>query len=62
MTRHISDKPRSHGTARLRAFLRHEREEGLHPAIRTLLSRPKTEADGARPMREFARIERGRLA
>lgn len=62
MTRHIGDKPRSHGTARLREYLRQERETGLHPAIRTLISRPKAGAADGRKVREFTRIERGRLA
>ncbi|SCY52995.1 hypothetical protein [Paracoccus tibetensis] len=62
MTRHIGDKTRHNGQGRLREYLRQEREAQLHPAVRALISRPKAQAGGARQVREFARIERGRLA
>lgn len=62
MTRHLGDKPRSHGSTRMREYLRQERETGLHPAIRALFNRPKSASKSARKVREFARIERGRLA
>lgn len=62
MTRHIGDKTRESGQGRLREYLRQEREAQLHPAIRALISRPKPQAGATRQLREFARIERGRLA
>lgn len=61
MTRHLGDKPRSHGSARLREYLRQERQNTPHPAILTLLTRPKGQGPSTRKVREFARIERGRL-
>jgi hypothetical protein len=46
----------------MREYLRQERETGLHPAIRALFNRPKSATKSARKVREFTRIERGRLA
>ena len=47
---------------RMREFARHEREEGTHPAIKTLRNRPRAEGDSGRQTEEFVRIERGRQA
>lgn len=61
MTRHLADQPRTRGTARAREFLKHERAMGLHAAIRSLHSQPKTRSDDNRKASEYARIARGKL-
>lgn len=62
MTKHIADQPRMQGTARMREFLRQERMDKLHPAIRSLHSQPKSRDPRSRKAAEYARIERGHLA
>lgn len=62
MSRHIADQPRTRGAARLRAFLRQERAEGLHEAIRSLHARPQARSQDSRKAAEYARIARGKLA
>jgi hypothetical protein len=62
MTRHISDQPRTRGTARAREFLKQERAATMHPAIRSLHSQPQTRSDDSRKASEYARIARGKLA
>lgn len=61
MTRHHADKPRMQGAARLREFLRLDREGGMHGAIRALHARPHARAEGSRKAAEYARIARGHL-
>ncbi|MDN5567148.1 MAG: hypothetical protein L0G27_00090 [Paracoccus sp. (in: a-proteobacteria)] len=62
MTKHLADQPRTRGMARTREFLRQERTEGMHAAIRALHSQPQTRAGDSRKATEYARIARGRLA
>lgn len=62
MSKHISDQPRGHGTARLREYTRQERESRTHPAIETLRSRPQMRGEDNRKTAEFLRIERGQMA
>ncbi|MDO5647010.1 hypothetical protein [Paracoccus sp. (in: a-proteobacteria)] len=59
MTRHITDHPRDRGDARLREYLRAERESGRHPAVIALHTRPQTRDDG-RKTAQYLRIERGK--
>ena len=59
MTRHVSDKPRDTGPARMREYTRQEREEGRHPSTAALHERPRSSGEGNRKLREFARIDRG---
>lgn len=59
MTRHLADQPRTRGNARLREFLRQEREVGPHPATLTLQARPKARDDNPRKTTEYLRIARG---
>lgn len=58
MTKHISDQPRYQGNQRLAEFTRQEREEGLHPAVEALRTRPKTRSETGRKTAEYLRIER----
>lgn len=58
MSKHIIDQPRRQNGGRLRAFTRQERESGLHPAIETLRSRPKTRGEENCKAAQFLRIER----
>ncbi|MBC9246503.1 hypothetical protein H4P12_07210 [Paracoccus sp. 11-3] len=46
-------------SARLREFVRQERESGVHPSVMALRSRPKDRSEDGRKVSEFARIERG---
>lgn len=62
MTRHLADQPRTRGSARTREFLKQERAEGMHAAIRALHSQPKARSDDSRKATEYARIARGKLA
>lgn len=60
MTRILTDHERSNGSGRLRAYLTHDRETGVHPAIQALHRRPHTrDGDDGRKAAEYARIERG---
>ncbi|MCQ0969018.1 hypothetical protein MLD63_01030 (plasmid) [Paracoccus sp. TK19116] len=59
MTRHLSDKPRETGAARMREYTRQERENGRHPSTVALHERPRSAGDGNRKLREFTRIDRG---
>lgn len=60
MTRHIADKSHDESAGRLRHYLRHEREEAVHPAILALRARPREAAlPASRRATEYARIERG---
>ncbi|MFD1913543.1 hypothetical protein [Halodurantibacterium flavum] len=62
MTRHIIDKtPRNNTGTRLRSFLAIAREDGQHPATQKLIRRPADRSAAGRRLREFLRIERGRL-
>ncbi|MBW7055115.1 hypothetical protein KY389_00220 [Paracoccus bogoriensis] len=61
MRKHVTDRPRSTGTARLRAFVRQDREAGPHPSITSLHKRPRTHV-GSRRAVEYARILRGHSA
>ncbi|HWL57818.1 MAG TPA: hypothetical protein VNQ78_14235 [Paracoccus sp. (in: a-proteobacteria)] len=62
MTRHIADKQHETGAGRVQNFTRQERESGTHPAVVSLLARPrKVDDQGGRRISEFVRIERGRL-
>ncbi len=61
MTRHIIDHHAARTGSRTLNFLRIARQEsdrGLHPATRTLHSRPVSR-DEAAPVVRFTRIERG---
>lgn len=49
------------GAARLREFLRLDREGGMHGAIRALHARPHARAEDSRKAAEYARIARGHL-
>ncbi|SMO83193.1 hypothetical protein [Paracoccus laeviglucosivorans] len=60
MAKHIIDSTHQTGQGRVENFTRQEREEGLHPAIVTLHSRPKDRGETDRRVTEFTRIERGR--
>ena len=62
MTKPISDTPKSNGTNRLREFTRQEREEGTHPAIQALRSRPQMRGEENRKIVEYARIDRGQMS
>ncbi|AWX94455.1 hypothetical protein DPM13_09970 [Paracoccus mutanolyticus] len=60
MTRHIADKSHDESAGRLRHYLRHEREEAVHPAILALRARPREAAlPASRARNRNARIERG---
>ncbi|WP_304615555.1 hypothetical protein [Paracoccus sp. (in: a-proteobacteria)] len=61
MKKHVTDRPRSTGTARLRAFVRQDREAGPHPSITSLHKRPQTRDESRRAV-EYARIMRGHSA
>ena len=61
MSKHIIDQPRVRDSARLREFLRQEREASLHPAIETLRSRPQMRAEENRRAMEYTRIEREQM-
>ncbi|MCC5972834.1 MAG: hypothetical protein JJT81_02160 [Rubellimicrobium sp.] len=62
MTRHIIDRPAERDTlARTRAFLRIDRESGLHPSVRRLHAQ-RQPARGPARLASFLRIERGRTA
>lgn len=61
MSKHITDQPRGRDNARLREFLRQERESGTHPAIEKLHSRHQMRAEDNRRAVEFARIEREQM-
>ena len=62
MSRHLADRPRSPDTgSRLRHFLRLDRAEGMHPAIRALhANRPEPASEGR--LKPFLRLLRGRPA
>lgn len=62
MSRHISDQPREHGTARMREYTRQEREAVPHPTVMALYSRPRDRDGENRKTAEYARIERGQSA
>lgn len=59
MTKHISDRPRENGNARLREYTRQEREAGTHPSVAALSSRPRDRDGDGRKTAEYARIDRG---
>ncbi|PHP26861.1 hypothetical protein [Limimaricola cinnabarinus] len=61
MTKHVIDKPKDRSEIRAREYMRLEREETPHAAVRGLHAR-SLGARGAARMREFLRIERGREA
>lgn len=61
MIRHQADQPRSQGAARLREFLRLDRQDGTHRASRVLHARAHARAGDSRKAAEYARIARGRL-
>lgn len=61
MSKHITDQPRGRDTARLREFLRQERESGTHPTIEALRTRPQMRAEDGRRLVEYARIEREQM-
>ncbi|NHF73043.1 hypothetical protein [Paracoccus xiamenensis] len=61
MTKTLTDHERSTGSGRLRAYVAHDRESGVHPAIEALHRRPHArDGDDGRKTAEYARIERGR--
>lgn len=62
MTKPNTDLSQRAQSSRLREFVRHERESGLHPAIEALRSRPKQRSLQNRKAVEYTRIERGRLS
>lgn len=62
MTKHIADQDRTRGQARLRHFLRQEREDMPHSATLSLQARPKARDDRTRKPVEYSRIERGQKA
>lgn len=62
MSKHIIDQPRQHGDGRIRAFMRQERQSGLHPAIGILRNRPQMRGEENRKAAEFLRIERQQMA
>lgn len=59
MDKHIVDRPRSTGAARLKQFVQHDRESGLHPAVRALHSKAHERPEGNARMTQFLRIARG---
>lgn len=60
MADHSDSRDLEAGASRLRNFLQHEREGGLHPAIKALHERPSTRNEDAnRRAVEYARIARG---
>lgn len=61
MTRHINDHPKDRsGTTRTRMFLRMERRLNRRDPLHVMHRRPHSKS--AARLREFLRIERGRLA
>lgn len=59
MSRHLADRPRIDGAARLARFLHLDRAERPHPAARALHARrPALPAEGR--LKPFLRILRGR--
>lgn len=61
MTEQPSHQSHEAGNSRLKNFLRQEREDGLHPAIKALHARPNSRVeDHNRRAVEYARIARGR--
>lgn len=50
------------GNRRVEHYLRQEREDGLHPAVRELHQRATHDEETNRRAVEYARIERGHLA
>ncbi len=62
MSRHIIDKPAERDpVTRMRAFLRIDRESGLHPAVRRLHA-GRDVARGPARLGQFLRNARGRTA
>lgn len=60
MTKSLTDRERSTGNGRVRAYLQQDRESGVHPAIMALHRRPhERDGDDSRKASEYARIERG---
>ncbi len=60
MADHSEKREFEAGTSRLRNFLQHERESGLHPAIKALHERPNSRSEESnRRAVEYARIARG---
>ncbi len=60
MNRNPNDRQRSIGNGRVRAFVRQDRESGIHPAIVALHRRPhQRDGDDSRKTGEYFRIERG---
>lgn len=60
MTKTITDRERSTGNGRLRAYVAQDRQSGLHPAIEALHRRPhERDGDESRKTAEYLRIERG---
>ena len=60
MDRHITDRTRSTGSARLQHFIRQEHIDKLHPAIRALHSKPREDARQVNSrLAEYLRIARG---
>ncbi|MBA4490895.1 hypothetical protein [Paracoccus sp. S1E-3] len=60
MTKTLTDHEHSTGSGRVRAYLAHDRESGVHPAIQALHRRPHSrDGDPGRKTAEYARIERG---
>lgn len=63
MTKTVTDRERSTGNGRVRAFVNQERQSGVHPAVETLRRRPhERDGDESRKASEYARIERGHEA
>ncbi|AGT10042.1 hypothetical protein [Paracoccus aminophilus] len=61
MSNHDETQEREAGSSRLAHFVQHEREGGVHPAVKELHQRPAPRAEESnRRAVEYARIERGR--
>ena len=61
MTKHVIDTPKDRSDIKAREYMRLEREEGPHRAVRRLHAR-SLGARGATRLRQFLRIERGHEA
>ncbi|WP_415182882.1 hypothetical protein [Phaeovulum sp.] len=63
MSRHITDHERdTKANSRIAAYLKLERAEWRHPALRVLHERGTHAAEAGRRTAQFARIERGQEA
>ncbi|TKW66667.1 MAG: hypothetical protein DI616_09240 [Paracoccus denitrificans] len=60
MSKTITDRERSTGNGRVRAYVQQDREAGVHPSVTALHRRPHDrDGDDSRKLSEYARIDRG---